>query len=278
VLTSTKTGAANKITLSAVSTDGLDQLSYNPPTDSTHFTVVNAAQDASIKVAGFTIASSSNVVTNAIEGVTLTLKTPSPGTGEKLDISANTAAAASRIKNFVSQYNAAYSQIFALGKYDSATGKAGPLVGDALVRSVTSDMRRAASDAVGDLNGSVTALANIGITTSNDGTLQVDDVKLNAALSTNFDGVGKLFGSANGIAARMSTNIGARLTATGDIAVRNQVLDKRTKAVAAQQSALDAQMAKIESTYRAQFTALDVALSKMQSTSNYLTQQLAKLP
>jgi flagellar hook-associated protein 2 len=277
VLTSTKSGAANKITLTTTSTDGLAQLSYNAPGDTSNYTVLAAAQDSSILIAGFEHHSATNVVSDAIDGVTLTLKKEStdPAT---LSIAANTSAASTRIKNFVSQYNAAYTQIDGLGKYDAAAGKAGPLIGDALQRSVIGELRRGVSSPVTGLTGQITSLAQIGITTTKDGTLQVDDSKLNAALSSNFDDVGKLFGSENGIAARMSAAVTARLDAKADIAVRNQSLNQRTTAVGVAQTTLDAQMAKIEAVYRAQFTALDVALAKMQSTASYLTQQLSNLP
>jgi flagellar hook-associated protein 2 len=76
----------------------------------------------------------------------------------------------------------------------------------------------------------------------------------------------------------MSAAVTARLDAKADIAVRNQSLNQRTTAVGVAQTTLDAQMAKIEAVYRAQFTALDVALAKMQSTASYLTQQLSNLP
>jgi flagellar hook-associated protein 2 len=280
ILASSKTGAANKISVATTSVDGLAQLTYNSPSDVAHYTQLSEALDSSIFISIFEHHSATNVVSDAINGVTFTLKKESPDDAVTLNVSANTSAAATRIKNFVSQYNAAYTQINDLGKYDAETGKGGPLIGDALVRSVMSEMRRGASDPVTGLtgNGAITSLAQVGITTAKDGTLLLDDNKLNAALATNFDGVGALFGSANGIAARLSTAVTARLSAKAEIASRNQSLDVRSKAVTKDQSILDAHMAKLEATYRAQFTALDTAMAKMQSTSSYLSQQLSNLP
>jgi flagellar hook-associated protein 2 len=278
VLTSNKTGETNKITVSTTSTDGLEQLTYNAPSDTAHYTQLSPAQDSIIFISSFEHRAATNSVSTAIDGVTFTLKKESPAVAVKLDVSANTTAAATRIKNFVSQYNAAYSQVSDLGKYDAATTKAGPLIGDALVRSVSGELRRGVTEVVPGLTGNIKALANIGITTAKDGTLQVDDSKLNAALAADFDGVGQLFGSTNGIAARMSAALTARLGNQAEIATRNVNLDKRSKAIAQQQIQLDRHMAKLESTLRAQFTALDGAMARMQSTSSYLSQQLANLP
>lgn len=278
VLTSTKTGAANKITVEVTSSDGLDKVSY-APTNLVNYAQKVEAKDSKIFIAGFEHTSTSNVVSDAIDGVTLTLKKkPEDADPIALNVGANTGAANARIKNFVSQFNAALKQMFDLGKYDASNGSSGPLIGDALLRSVTSELRRGASDQIGGLSGNVTSLAQIGITTSKEGYLQVDDTKLSAALTSNFDAVGQLFGSANGVAARLSASVTKRLDATGELASRNKSLDTRSKSVVKRQTELDAHMAKIESIYRAQFTALDVALAKMQSTSTYLSQQLANLP
>jgi flagellar hook-associated protein 2 len=279
VLTSAKTGLANKIQVATDAVDGLQQLTYNSPSDTAHYSQVSAAQDSTITIAGFTHTSATNVVSDAIDDVTLTLKAESaPATDVSLAIAANKDAATTRIKNFVSQYNAAFKQLNDLGKYDPQTGKAGPLLGDALVRSVVSELRRGISDAVPGISGQITSLAQIGVTTAKDGTLQLDETKLAAALATNFDDVGKIFGSTDGVAARLDALITKRLDAKAEIASRNTSLDKRSKAVTQRAKDLEVYLAKVEEVYRRQFTALDTAMAKMQSTSTYLTQQLSNLP
>ena len=280
VLTSAKTGLTNKIKITTDAVDGLQNLSYESPGNTSHYTQVTGPADASITIAGlFTKTSSSNVVSDAIDGVTLTLKAVSePDTDTSLTIPANQSAATTRIKNFVSQYNAAFAQVNNLGKVDSATGSAGPLVGDALVRAVVSEMRRGIIDPVPGISGDYTTLASIGITTQKDGSLALDESKLNAALASNFDAVGKIFGSTNGVAARLDSAISARLDAKAEIASRNASLDKRSKAVKQRSQELEVHLAKVEERYRAQFTALDTAMAKMQSTSTYLSSQLANLP
>ena len=74
------------------------------------------------------------------------------------------------------------AQLDKLGSYDAATKTAGPLLGDALLRSIEQDMRRALTSPVAGSSGDYTTLASIGITTNADGTLELDAAKLKKAL------------------------------------------------------------------------------------------------
>jgi len=275
VLTSAKTGGANTITVTTDSVNGLAALTYGPG-NLANYDQRSQALNAEFTVSGLPRSSPTNVITDAIDDVTLTLKTEDPVNDVTLTVAANTTAAKARINNFVSQYNAAIKQLIDLGNYNAETTKAGPLLGDALLRSVTSELRRGVTDAVTGLaNGAITSLAQLGITTAKDGSLQVDDLKLSAAVENNFDAVGQLFGSANGIAARLASRVSARLEATGELALRNQSLDKKSKALITQTEAMERRLAQVEANYRRQFTVLDTMMAQMQSTSSYLTAQLA---
>lgn len=277
VLSSAKTGVANKIKVTTDAVGGLAQLTYNSPTDVSHYTELKPAADAEIKVATYTKTSASNTITDAIDGVTLNLKSADLGVTYTLTVQEDVNAATTRIKNFISQYNAAATQLADLGKYDASSGKGGPLLGDSLLRNISADIRRTISNPVAGLAGNYKSLADIGITTAKDGTLQLDDNKLTATLQSNFDAVGAIFGSTQGIAATLSASIGKRLEATADIATRNASLDKRSKDVVSEQAALDLRMAQVEERLRKQFQTLDSVLSKLQSTSTYLSQQLASI-
>ncbi|HTE40128.1 MAG TPA: flagellar filament capping protein FliD [Steroidobacteraceae bacterium] len=277
VLTSTKTGVANKIKVETPASGGLEQLAYDLSGNTANYDLKATASDSEILIAGFLHKSETNVVSDAIDGVTLTLKKKSPDDDVSLSIEANKDAAKTRIQNFVSQYNAARQQLADLGKYEAATGKSGPLIGDALLRSVTAEVRRGISDPVAGIKGELTSLSRIGITTDKTGNLTIDDSKLDAALASNFDSVGQLFGSENGIAARLSATISKRLEVTAEIASRNVSLDKRSKDVTKRGQELEVYLAKVEEKYRRQFSALDTAVARMQSTSSFLSQQLGAI-
>jgi len=279
VLTSSKTGEARAIQVSASGGDGgLEQLVYE--TDGTkNLTQMQAAQDAMIRIANFDFESDTNVFKDAIDGVTITAKAVSEE-GEKtsLDISFDTASVQSRVQKFVTEYNNLQAQLKRLGGYNAETKVAGALLGDSLLRSIESEIRRTLSEPVASATGAFTTLASIGITTDASGALKLDTSKLSDALENDQGAVARLFGAEDGVAAKLYSQVSARLEESGDIDSRTERLNDELKRIEKSKEALDLRMAQIESRYRKQFTALDSLLAQMQSTSTYLAQQLANLP
>jgi flagellar hook-associated protein 2 len=104
-LTSTDTGASNAMKIS-VSDSSLNALVYNGSTNSGNMAQTVGAKDAVIKVDTVTITKPSNVITDAIEGVTLNLTgTTATGATTKLAVTRDTASVATAIQNFVKAYN-----------------------------------------------------------------------------------------------------------------------------------------------------------------------------
>lgn len=280
VLSSTKTGAANVIKVTQTGDAGLEKLVYDRAGGQTsHYDELREAHDSSIRIATFQKTSPSNTITDAIEGVTLNLlDTTEEGDTVSVDIAYDNAGVEDKVRKFVDAYNALKSTITTLGGYNKDTEKAGPLLGDALLRTVDADIRRGLVDPVSGATGDYQTLASVGITTNKDGTLTLDSTKLQNALKTDFSGVSAIFSSDNGVAARLYTKASDRLANTAELANRNKGLDTQTKQLKKESVALEVRLAQIEARYRKQFTALDSLLMGMQTTSNYLQQQLANLP
>jgi flagellar hook-associated protein 2 len=277
VLTSAETGAENTITIAASGGDGgLAQLAYDG-VGASSVTQVQAAQDAHIKIANFDHYSSKNVITDAIDDVTLTLKSTSddPVT---LSISEDTGALKQKITQFVQAYNSLYSTFKNLRSYDATSHAAGPLLGDALLRGIENQIGLDLSNPVNGVTGDYTTLASIGVTRQADGTLAVDSVKLDKALDADRSSVAKVFGGDNGVAARLSDHLTTVLKDGGAIDARTDSINADLKKVQDDNDALDARMKVIQDRYTKQFTALDTLLTQLQSTSSYLTSQLASLP
>jgi flagellar hook-associated protein 2 len=281
VLTSSKTGEANAIKISTTEGDGgLARLTYSAPGDVTNFTELKPAQDSVIIIAGQQSKNDSNVVKGAIDGVTLTLLAENKEVDDvvSLDVALDTGSITSRINNFVAQYNGLASTMASLQSYNADTKVAGPLLGDSLLRSIESDLRSGLVTPVsGTSQSNYQTLASLGITTKKDGTLEVNAEKLKKAIETDSASVAQLFGSENGIAARLDKQIAPRLAAEGDIAARNKGLDKRSATLKVDQTTLEARLAVVQQRYMKQFTALDSLLSNMSSTSSYLAQQLSSI-
>jgi flagellar hook-associated protein 2 len=277
VLTSQVSGAANTISVAAAGGNGgLAALDYTTLAPAA-YTQPRAAADAEVNVAGVTHLSTTNTISTLIDGVEITLLEEGAGETHTLRIANDTSAIQSKIANFVAEFNSLAGTIGALRSYERETKKAGPLLGDAMLRSVESEIRLKLTDKVGGLTGDFQSLASIGITTNKDGTLSLNDAKLKTALNQDYDGVANMFASENGVAARLKAAIEPRLAATSELAVRNKALSAKSVELQKQMAALDVRMAAASQRYLKQFNSLDTLLSQLQNTSSFLTQQLSNI-
>ena len=278
VLSAQSAGEANKISVAQSGGDGgLAGLEYNPLL-TTNYTQQREAKDAVIYVAGFKHTSTTNTFEDAIDGVTITLlKADEANQTRTLTIDKDTASTTARIKKFVESYNALEKQIAALRSYDPDTKKAGPLIGDAMMRGIETDLRNKLTSVVGGLTGTYQSLASVGVTTQKDGTLSLDADKLSKALGADYDGVAKLFGSENGVARRLASSLDAFLATDAQINTRTKTLNAKSVSLQKEQADLEVRMAEVEKRYNAQFNALDSLLSNLSSQSAFLTQQLANI-
>lgn len=205
-IVSKDSGAANSVELSVSDGDGnntdnagLSQLAYDPTATAgsgKNLSETVAAQDAKLIIDGLTVTSATNKVSSAIQGVTLDLVSASPGTNLTASVSRDTNSVKTAVNSFISSYNKYIGTVNSLASYDTETKKAGPLLGDATLRTVTSQVSRLLTSAVPGLsNGTYQSLADLGISTQNDGTLVLDSNKFDAALSANPDAVAKVFSS-----------------------------------------------------------------------------------
>ncbi len=188
LLTSSKTGAANTITISNNLAGGSSQPQFdldNPVQD---------ASDASITLGSgagaITIASAENTVENVIPGVTLDLLTANPDQDVTVEVRADTEAAQTAINGFVDSFNALMSFIDDQVRYEAETGQASPLLGNRSVISIQDDVRRAVSDVVAGVNSDANRLTAIGISFTDKGQLSVNQSKLSQALAGDLEGVG----------------------------------------------------------------------------------------
>ena len=279
VLSSNKTGAASAIKVTQTGGDGgLNQLVYDP-SGTKNLSEVQPAQDAHITVAGFDHFSATNVVTDAIDGVTLTLKAKTEAdTPVGLTVASDDASISQNVQTFVTAFNALQKTFSQLRSFNADTHATGALFGDALLRQVENQVRQDLSNVVTGLGSDVNSLAAIGITRQTDGTLAVNTDKLNKAIANGNGAVAQLFGSKDGIAARLSGHLAETLATGAALEYRNTSLKDGLKDLTESRSALDKRMALQLTRYVKQFSALDAMLSSMQQTSSYLAQQLANLP
>ena len=158
--------------------------------------VLQTGQDSQFRVNNIDITRSSNTVSDVINGVTLSLKSPNASTEEapvQLRIEENLDLVKSSVSDFVEKYNTVRGFISAQFTYDAETQASGLLFGDSSLRSVQTQIQRVLSGVISGLEGDFDTLVSIGITTDRAGLLTVDTTKLNQALEADVDQVAEIF-------------------------------------------------------------------------------------
>jgi flagellar hook-associated protein 2 len=197
VLTSTATGANStmKISLAGSGGDPADPdlvklLGYDPG-GTQNLSQKAAAADTQATVNGIAVTSSGTSIEGSVAGVTFNaLKVGSTSVAVAKDSSTLT----NSVNSFVKAYNDLNTALSALGSYDADTKASGPLLGDSTLRSLQSSVRATLSSAIAGLQGtSLTNLSQIGVSFQKDGSLAVDNAKLQKAITSNFNDIAGLF-------------------------------------------------------------------------------------
>jgi len=198
-IVSNSSGSANDIAISG--TTGLN------------FTQASIGADASLKVDGIPIDSASNTVTGVVPGVTFNLVSALPGTPVNVSVAGDVDASTQAVNDFVNAYNSVVQDVNQEFKLAS-NGAQGPLAGDTTLRILQDIML--GSGSYSSSGGSVSSLADLGITMNDDGTLTVDSGTLGTELQSNFSAVQSFFqGTAsNGFASTLTTQLNTMIDPT----------------------------------------------------------------
>lgn len=197
VLTSTATGASSTMKITLSGSGGADPdpdlvslLSYDPA-GTQNLSQKSAAADTLATVNGIAVTSSSTSISGAVTGVTFNaLKVGSTSVAVAKDSSTLT----NSVNSFVKAYNDLNTQLASLGSYDADTKQSGPLLGDSTLRNLQSTIRATLSGAIAGLQStSLTTLSQIGVSFQKDGSLAVDNTKLQSAINNNFNDIAGLF-------------------------------------------------------------------------------------
>ena len=185
-----QTGAANTYTLTANSgaDAGLSAFTYDG-TSAAAMTKVQGAQDAILKMDGVQVTRASNTITDLVAGTQLVLKnTGTVALGSNRPTDAITEA----VNDFVTAYNALRTSIANTTAAATSTTSAGALNGNPDVRQLEDQLAKITSTQLSSF-GDTHTLAEIGVSTNQDGSLTLDSTKLASALARDPDGVEAMF-------------------------------------------------------------------------------------
>lgn len=196
LISSDDTGVENSVQISVsdsgdsnnTDANGLSRLAFNASAGTTNVYQTVSGADAAYKVNGLSLTSPSNIVTNVIDGLTLTLNTTTTSSAT-VSVTENTSGIKAAINTFVAGYNGFIDSVDDLTGYNFATKKGGALQGDFTALSTLNRVRATLGAAANGYSGTYTRLAEIGISTTSEGKLSVNDTKLTAALSSSLDNV-----------------------------------------------------------------------------------------
>jgi flagellar hook-associated protein 2 len=193
-LSSDSNGVSNSMKVSVSGDAAVGSLLGHDPAGTQNLSETVTAQNANLKVNGVSVTKTSNVVTDVVPGVTLTLNkvTSSPAT---LTVARDTNSISSSIGSFVKAYNDLAGTLKNVSAYDAANQKGAILQGDAAVRSLQSQLRGIIGTAVTGTPGNLTTLSSVGVSFQKDGSLAIDQTKLNDAMNNHFDEIASLFAS-----------------------------------------------------------------------------------
>lgn len=285
VLTSTATGAQNGFQVTApVDNGGLSALVANPPATSatpapTGMLQTQAARNAQATVNGLSVESSSNLLDQAIQGVSLTLSKPtsSPVT---IAVGADTAALKKGVEAFVGAYNELSRFLSTQTRYDASTKLAGALQGDATALNLQGRLRSLVQQN-SSASASFSTLSAIGLEAQRDGTLKINETKLAAALAAPQE-LAKAFSQVDagnpanqGMALRFKSLADGAIGTDGLLTQRSSGLQAAVQRNEKDQARMETRVQAVQQRLLRQYGALDSQLGRLSSLSSYVSQQVA---
>jgi flagellar hook-associated protein 2 len=259
MVASTATGTAG----TPLFTDGGDSLDLATPAN-----IKIPARDAIAEIDGVVVTRSSNVIDDALSGITLTLVSPHADAdpAASVSVSLDTNGLRDKLKSLVSAYNTVNSALHVQLDYTGTKKGTNTLFGDSALRQLQGALGTVMSSGYGS-----TTLGAIGLIRGKDGALTLDETKLASALAKDPDAVGNLLVT-GGFATAM-TKMTDAYTRAGDgiLATKSKSLVDRFGVLQRQADQINAHADSLKARLEAQFTALETAMTKLKGQSAFLT-------
>ncbi|SEH16350.1 flagellar hook-associated protein 2 [Sphingopyxis sp. YR583] len=237
-------------------------------------TVGQSAANAEFTIDGVAFSRATNIIDDVVPGMSLTLKKAAPG--QPVDIGASRPL--DMIKQTVGDFVAVYNQL--KKSLVAASSMSGPTTSlRELERELSGLLHKVISS-----HGSINKLSDIGITSTKDGLLAVDNAKLDKVLASDAGAVEALFNPRRDAThtEQSDPGIAFALDAIRDKAVGvNGAIERVSKSLTEKKENLAEQLEKIEEREEAykkrlekQYGSLEARLASFKATQSYLEQQI----
>lgn len=239
------------------------------------FSETQAAQDAEFTINGISITSDSNIVSDAVPGLQLTLtqETTSPVT---VAVTEDRDTMTENIEAFVDAYNEVIDYIDTNSVYNADAEIRGPFVGESSVQRVATGLASAVT-AMYTSGDTLNAMSLMGISTDSSGNLEFDEDAFGDALDDHYDDVEAMFTSDDGFAAALlgTTDTQGLIDVyvdsdSGTLQTRYDSLDSRIDDLGTQIERYEDRIERYEERLRSQYEAMEVTLGILEATTSYL--------
>jgi len=298
VLTAAATGSASVFSGFTATDHSNSDANTNSIASLAFSTTLQAATDAKLTVDGIALTRSSNTISDAITGMTLTVLAPTPpdSTNPSKNISASvqlardTTGITANIQTLVAAFNSLKGTLKSVSDPSSKVANEGAtLVNDSLVRliqnQITQMVTGPSTTAGTASNGSsAKSLSDLGVSIQLDGTLALDNTKLTNTLKNNYAGVVTML-TANtnntnsysttprGLAGDAVKTLTALMSSTGPILSASSQASSQVTKYNQKAKDLDARMLAVLARYTKQFAAMDTLVGQINSLKTSLTAQ-----
>jgi flagellar hook-associated protein 2 len=222
-----------------------------------------AGADAVIRVDGRTVVRSSNTITDAISGVTLSLNTAEPGTTIDVTVDRDVKGTVDSVQKFADSYN----QIRAF--FDEQRVADAPLYGDTRMRTIVSSFQDALRTDV-PANGTYKKLALAGLSLDQKGLLAFNQDTFRTALADKPSEIEALFGFSGAGQAFVTAADNATKFGSGTITVQLDNISQNTLVLKKREADVKKRIELRREQLVAQYTRMEDAMSKLRSQSSAL--------
>lgn len=275
VVAGKESGAANAITITAPVDDGggLAALTFTDPPAAGGMTERLAAQNAEFSINGLPLSSSSNKASGVIDGVTLTLAKAGSGPVD-ITVGNDTSALRKGVQDFVAAYNEANRYVAQQTRFDPATSTAGALQGDRAAVGLQSKLRLLVQQS-SDASASYSRLSDLGLELQRDGSIKIDDTKLNAALAEPAELAAAFSTASSGFAQRFKALADGVVGSTGTLTTRSEGLRENIARNEKDQQRYEDRVERTRERLLRQYSALDGSLNQLNGLGSFIDQQIA---
>lgn len=232
---------------------------------------VSKSQDAELRVDGVLLSRSTNSITDAINGVTLSLQNAEPGAVIDVNITKDQANAVKSIQGFADAYN----NLFKFFE-EQRTNTASPLYGNSTLRSTMSAFTNSLRTNVAT-NANYSTLSLMGVSLNRFGSLDVDATKVKTALDNKPGEVEALFGVAGVGQAFVTATDNATRFGTGTISTQTLSIDENVRKLRTRADEASRRLEIKRADLVARYSQMEQTLSRLNSTKTYLTNAMSSL-